>query len=929
MTIFNYYVQPGVYVRTLRRLAAATALPGLRLPLLIGEGAETVPIVGLAVPRATSRSIDNLVKSENVSARFIDPQTQNLGDVNGQRKAFRVKNLPIVNGNGSGTITNEPSDITVTINGEPAAVLSVNGTTGVVTLNQIPIEGDMVKVTYSYDRRDTLIEDENLSYQVDGTAVLFKVNFPRIVIGNNGGESTTNVANITVKVNGVRVTPTSVNGTAGTFTLATAPANGSVLTVTYYSNNLEDTGDPLPETSISKINAIGNSPGRSDYVNGIDYTLFNDQIYWGNAFAVTLGVNSNGNTVFDESRIQLTQVDNTFYFEEMTGVTDGVNKVFTSRSAPTDGAGNGKPTDDSSKVKVYVGTDPQTALAAGPVVVSNLQGANRQYTLLEAPTSGANVYVTYFYNQNTDAQYEVVNTLAGATGVGTYKVTSTAFGDLAVIAEGAHSVQDVMFSVSGIAFPDDNPDMFVSPGIAVTEEITVTFDTATTFTVTSDNAFGSAGNGRLGQTYVDARTGFRFTALDSQTISGYPNPYAFQNGDTLIFTVEVGGDIETATTPYLNIPGHWLVVEDTEDLTVEDSVIINTFSRLGREPVVGATYFVDYEFDKVEFGPFLVSNERDLIAAIGEVNLNNRLSLAARLAFQNGATQIAVLQLPRAAGQPVAAPSAYIEAIAAQSERLVNDRNQDVIVPLTGDADVWGFLKQHVQEQSSENFNNPRIGIVGYDLGTSVDTMISTNKSLFSDRVWTNTAAGAILALRNAAGRDVENPVDGCYVAAAIAGLICAPSFDSAQPFVNKQLVGFRRLLVRSYNRQTAGDLAQSGTFLLKDVGTAIEIVDAYTTQYGTLNTEEPNVVLVADEINKQLRLVVKPFIGKKSLSGLEAAIAEKVSRLMESKLNVIISEYTQPIVEIDEEDTRRGYISVGFKTIYALKWILATLDIL
>ena len=127
----------------------------------------------------------------------------------------------------------------------------------------------------------------------------------------------------------------------------------------------------------------------------------------------------------------------------------------------------------------------------------------------------------------------------------------------------------------------------------------------------------------------------------------------------------------------------------------------------------------------------------------------------------------------------------------------------------------------------------------------------------------------------------------------------------------------------------TARDVITSGCILLKDVGTAIEIVEAYTTNYGSILYEEPSVVLIDDEIARDLRTTLKPFIGKKSLKSLEGDMAERISTLFNSKItDETIEKFDGLSVEIDSLDTRRAFVSVSYKPVFGLKWILATLNV-
>ena len=74
----------------------------------------------------------------------------------------------------------------------------------------------------------------------------------RIVDGSNGGVTTTDVADVTVKVDGIQVIPASVDGYSRAVTLSVPPAVGSKVTIQYYFNTWQDTFDYLAHTGIQR-----------------------------------------------------------------------------------------------------------------------------------------------------------------------------------------------------------------------------------------------------------------------------------------------------------------------------------------------------------------------------------------------------------------------------------------------------------------------------------------------------------------------------------------------------------------------------------------------------------------------------------------------------------------------------------------------------
>ena len=196
--------------------------------------------------RGSSSMADNKITKENVSSQFT-----------GSNRNFTVTYYPIVKGDGNGTTTTDTNDVIVYVNDESVAVSSVNGTTGEIYLVSIPALDDVVLCTYYFKKHDTLHTDEELTDQVDGSRVIFRSHYVPIVSGNGGGVTTTSVSHVTAKVNNVAVTVSELDGDSGQVTLAVAPTIGQTLTLTYYSNEHQDTADILPSPWVSTLDKVG------------------------------------------------------------------------------------------------------------------------------------------------------------------------------------------------------------------------------------------------------------------------------------------------------------------------------------------------------------------------------------------------------------------------------------------------------------------------------------------------------------------------------------------------------------------------------------------------------------------------------------------------------------------------------------------------
>src|SRR3954470_6976721 len=108
---FVSYVPPGVYTRTLTEANASNSVAGLRIPVLIGVGQEVLEQDDLELVRGSSSTVDQQIVNEDETLNWVvdatNPANLVLGAQDGKLVTFRVKNFPVVDGQGFGRVTND------------------------------------------------------------------------------------------------------------------------------------------------------------------------------------------------------------------------------------------------------------------------------------------------------------------------------------------------------------------------------------------------------------------------------------------------------------------------------------------------------------------------------------------------------------------------------------------------------------------------------------------------------------------------------------------------------------------------------------------------------------------------------------------------------------------------------------------------------
>ena len=349
---FISYAPPGVYTRTLTETNASNLVAGLRIPALIGVGQEELEQNDFEIVRGSSSTVDQQIVNEDVSESWVvdatNPNNLILGAQDGTYTTFRVRNYPVVDGQGFGRVTNDVRSVSVTVNGSVVSLGSVQGQRGLVTLQVPPQPNDAVRVTYFFHRGDTSFTDD-VSEQVS-------VDNASLISPGFGPFDITTGTNDLFIIN--------VNGTVATITLPQG-----TLSATTVSSVISAALVPNLLTSVFTDNA------------GLEHVQFTTPV------GITIGEGSaNGPLGFT------------------AGTSTTRTRAFRVFQRPiVDGTGGGTTTTDTSKVVAKVnGTQ---------VVVEAVDGTNGIVTLPFAPAPGSTVTITYWANTWQDTFDYLPNSL--------------------------------------------------------------------------------------------------------------------------------------------------------------------------------------------------------------------------------------------------------------------------------------------------------------------------------------------------------------------------------------------------------------------------------------------------------------------------------------------------------------------------------------
>lgn len=354
------YAPPSVYTQTDTDSPVAGGLDTFKLPVIVGEGNELLVQTDLQVVRGSSATEDQQVVGEDATGRAVvsvsNAGVVTLGNFDGVLDRLQVRHYPIVTGAGSGTTSNNRTDVSVTINGTPIVVRAVTGATGIVQLATAPAATDLVRVTYYFKRTDTLITD-NVSDQVP--------NRQAIVRAISGLNDTAVGGTAVIDLHGDILNPDgSVAAVANNVLLLTIDGIAHTLTIppkaTYTMAQIATAITALGVETLTAGTFV-NQYGHSALVLYTDHSL---AVGDGSANGV-LGL--------------------------LSGLADNRTSTFYTFNGPiVDGSNGGVTTTDPSHVTVRVNNRQ--------VIPTAVDGANRAVTLPQAPIAGATVTITYYFN---------------------------------------------------------------------------------------------------------------------------------------------------------------------------------------------------------------------------------------------------------------------------------------------------------------------------------------------------------------------------------------------------------------------------------------------------------------------------------------------------------------------------------------------------
>lgn len=468
------------------------------------------------------------------------------------------------------------------------------------------------------------------------------------------------------------------------------------------------------------------------------------------------------------------------------------------------------------------------------------------------------------------------------------------------------------------------------------------------FTVTSDNPDGSGSSntsvlgsgtgqdGVVGQTYRDDVTGLTFTLLAPLGGGNYSTNL------TSTFELTCSDEIVCdANNPIESLAGLQLFVANTSSVAEGSTAEITTYHKNGKEPSIGQSYFISYEFEKRNYTPRLFTKLSTIEAAFGKIGATNQTSLASYLMYLNGATVLGVKQVKREEGKTNASRASY-EAAVEELEGLLPGRiRPSVLVPMLEYSPEFGkFMSLHVDTQSNATNKAERTSILGFSAGTQPSEAAEMIKMLDqaedengievsgNPRVRVMYPDMMTVTTTDSLGNETEDLVDGRYLAAMMAARQLSPNRDPATPWTGTRFVGTNGL-ARNLDTVTMNQVATAGITVCENRPPFISVRQGLTTDMGTVMSKTPSVVQIADEVHQRSRDTLESFVGVKFLPSVVSQIEGRLATMYKDLVNAqIVAAYTGIKANVSADDNTACEVESFYQPIFPLLYIVLKFNI-
>lgn len=377
------------------------------------------------------------------------------------------------------------------------------------------------------------------------------------------------------------------------------------------------------------------------------------------------------------------------------------------------------------------------------------------------------------------------------------------------------------------------------------------------------------------------------------------------------------------------LPGMSDFIQYVDDETVYDYKIVdNTIEWAGgaRRPTDGSTYYITYSEtkDSSYYKPITYYSFEEMENIHGDIYYNgvliNAMLLCAKIAFLNGATEIITRQLHEQNG--------YVTN--AEIDEALDDMGavdfEILLTPfiINKDSDIMTRL----QQLNTPQIKKERLWLAGIEANATPAVVKTRANSMSSSKYITLIAPkGNVVLTDMATQTDVTVDVPGDYFGAALAGLMCNPNNDKANPITNQAVAGIsypaNMPATPIWTDTVMNDMASNGVLLMYNDNGVTRVRHALTTNTTNQILQELQVRWISVLTIKELRLQLKPYIGMKATQKVVNFVKTTIQSYLDQGIkDEVYTAYRNLTVALSSTDIRTIECSMDIQPVGTLTWI-------
>jgi hypothetical protein len=362
-------------------------------------------------------------------------------------------------------------------------------------------------------------------------------------------------------------------------------------------------------------------------------------------------------------------------------------------------------------------------------------------------------------------------------------------------------------------------------------------------------------------------------------------------------------------------------------ITASNSTYADTASIVSSNPVAvtgiadGDTVTVQYDYSDANYlTPTIFSDFNDIVEKYGDAftdtgAINSPVSFAAKLAILNGASNVVISPIPSGGSSN---QSYWSDALL----RLEDDKDGNIIVPLSGETAIHALTSAHITKMKQRNvWKSAILGMDGSSTIVTADTLRATASSYNSQDLCL-VSPSRFNYFNSYLNKEVA--IGGQYAAACLAGMHASRTL--AVSLTRKQLAGISSV---GDSRSAVGmnQDAQSGLLVVEQIPStgSIRVRHDITTAPGDINTREYPVTLqrnnminiIAEEID---RSIIGQIFADAAAPGI---VATRVTQMLD---NLVISGnlggYSGVVANISNSDPTVVNVRWQYKPIYTVQYV-------